>query len=624
MLGAYYPRAPFIVGTIVALGCLSFLLSIGVVQSVPYAILAAPVSNIVKRQANDNEVHKDHLYLADKVFDDIEDLLDSPDLDSCEICQLGMQIAQTFSRQAPELVPGVLRELCSKYAYQRLDGCAGLMQRVGPQLAGIFSEMNLNGTDGYYACAYNFPGSCPVPVHRPKDPIFPKPKPATAQQPAPSGETIQILHFSDWHLDPYYKPGTEAKCSHNICCRNFGKWSDPGPIKKPASKWGDGRCDTPIDLGLNALETIQKFVKNATFGLFTGDIISHDNWMITEKYISDEETKSYGLFKQYLQDLRLYATMGNHDSYPSDQAPFRMKSNDYTTHQWLYDHVAGIWEQNNWITSLEAEYARSHNAMFVARPTPGLKLISLNTDLYYVRNHYTMIDTDMDDPSGLFRDLIVELQDSEDRNERDKFVVVHDPDAPVQNEESAVNVIYQGPSVTPLDNSNPAIRWYDIDAKTFSVLNSHNMVADIITQAPYWEANDMKPEWKHEYSAREAYSDPSTPLAPGEPLSPAFWHRAVERMKGDRDFFEMYLQYESKLSADADPCHEGSACEKASLCQLQASTVIQHDECKENAEFLKPKKKKKKPSRKERYSITRAGITLNVDDYDKQRGIIDV
>jgi hypothetical protein len=80
--------------------------------------------------------------------------------------------------------------------------------------------------------------------------------------------------------------------------------------------------------------------------------------------------------------------------------------------------VATVWEKNEWITSIEAEYARSHNAMFMTRPMPGLKLITLNTDMFYVRNYYNMLDTDQDDPSGLFHDLILELQDSEDRQER--------------------------------------------------------------------------------------------------------------------------------------------------------------------------------------------------------------
>ncbi|KAF8976900.1 hypothetical protein BGZ46_007856 [Entomortierella lignicola] len=599
--------AALVAGLFFILVGLSCFLTIRAVQVVSYTPASSEIHLKDKRQSTDHDVHRAHLYLADKVFDDVENLLDSPDLDSCQMCQQGMRMAQNFSQQAPELVPGVLR-------------------RLGFQLAGIFSEMNLNGSDGYYACAYAFPGACPLPVHQPSPITFPKPKPENARQPAPSGETIQVLHFSDWHIDPLYQVGAEAKCSHNICCRDFGSWNDPGPIKKPASKWGDGRCDTPIDLGLNALQAITRFVPNATFGLFTGDIISHDSWMITEKYIGDEERKSYELFKQYLKEMKLYVVMGNHDSYPSDQAPGRMRPDSYITHKWLYDHVAGIWEQNNWITSSEADYVRSHNAMFITRPLPGLKLITLNTDLYYVRNYFTMLDTDIDDPSGVFHDLILELQDSEDRNERghfhqDKFVVLHDPDALEQSEESAVNVVYEGPSITPLDKSNPAIRWYDIDAKTFSVLNTHTVIADIITQAAYWEANGLEPEWKHEYSARETYDDPEDPLPLEEPLSPAFWHRAVERMKGDRILFETYLQLESKSSADADPCHKGSPCEKASLCQMQASTVIEHEACEEEA-GLHPAKKKK-PSKKERFSLTRAGRLVNKQDYDKERGILD-
>ena len=54
----------------------------------------------------------------------------------------------------------------------------------------------------------------------------------------------------------------------------------------------------------------------------------------------------------------------------------------------------------------------------MTRPMDGLKLITLNTDLYYVRNYFTMLDTEQDDPSGMFHDLILELQDSEDRQER--------------------------------------------------------------------------------------------------------------------------------------------------------------------------------------------------------------
>ncbi|KAG0045606.1 hypothetical protein BGZ83_009207 [Gryganskiella cystojenkinii] len=616
-----------------------------------------------KRQSLPQDLHRTHLYLADKVFTDVEDILDSPDLDSCQMCLKGMQVAKAFSLQAPELVPGVLRTLCELYKFMRLDACAGLMERLGPELVGIFSEMNLESSDGYYACAYSFPGSCPVPVHEPQPITFPKPKPADAQQPAPSGEVIQVLHFSDWHVDPLYKRGMEAKCSHNICCRDFGRWNDPGPIKKPASKWGEGKCDTPIALGVNAMENIQRFVPNASFGIFTGDIVSHDSWMVTEKYIADLETESYEIFKKYLQDMKLYVVMGNHDSYPTDQAPNRLRPDSYVTHQWLYDHVASIWEKNDWISSAEADHARSHNAMFMTRPMDGLKLITLNTDMYDVRNYFTMLDTNKDDPTGMFHNLILELQDSEDRGERvwilghmapvtrtlprpsvlfqrivarysphviagifsghyheDKFIVVHDPDVLEQTRESAINMVYEGPSITLLDRSNPAFRWYDIDAKTFSVLDTHTAVADVISQGAYWDEHDMEPEWNLEYSARTTYGNLDSPLDPHEPLSPGFWFDAVEKMKVDRELFSTYLEYESKSSAEATPCPTGSACEKQTLCQMQAATVIQFDACVVEEKGLRAKKK---ANRKAPFAKTRSGRVIRVEDYSLQRGTHD-
>ncbi|KAF9929739.1 hypothetical protein FBU30_001256 [Linnemannia zychae] len=646
--------------------------------TIPSMIHAAPFfsySSILspgatKRQTTtdlDPAHYRTQLYKSDKIIEDFEDLLNSPTLDSCQMCRQGMRMAQEFSLEAPELMPGVLRILCTRYRFLRLDSCAGLMVRLGPQLVEVFSQMNVEGSDSYYACAYSFPGSCPVPVHQPNNPIiFPKPKPVNASQPPPSGESMQVLHFSDWHLDPLYQQGAEAKCSHNICCRDFGSWNDAGPVKKKASKWGEPKCDTPIALGLSALEAIRRFVPNATFGLFTGDIVSHDSWMITEKYVSDLETRSYDLFKKYLEEMKLYVVMGNHDSYPSDQAPLRQRPEQYITHQWLYDHVANLWEKNNWITSIEADYARSHNAMFMSRPMPGLKLITLNTDMFYVRNYYTMVDTDQDDPSGVFHDLILELQDSEDRNERvwiighmapvtltlprasiifqkiiarysphviagiftghyhqDKFVVMHDPDAEEHTQDSAINVIYQGPSITPLDNSNPAIRWYDIDPKTFSILDSHTVMADIINKADYWEAHDLEPEWFLEYSARSTYGDPINPLKAGEPLSPAFWQSIVERLESDPELFNKYIQFQSKSSALAKACVHGTICEQETRCVLQASTVIEHDVCEAMLETAAGGRKQRKPklSRWKRFSVTRSGRTIDLKEYDSLRGV---
>ncbi|KAF9166053.1 hypothetical protein DFQ26_008807 [Actinomortierella ambigua] len=664
------------------------------------------------REARPLSSERARLHLADEMVDLLEDLLDSPGLEPCQMCRQGLQLAQVFAQKAPDMVPGTLRVLCRKYSFLRLDACDGLLARLGPQLVEIFSDLKVNSTDGYYFCSYTFPGSCPTPQHQSSSTtlstLFPKPKPQNAVQPPPSGKRFKVLHFSDWHLDPLYRPGTEAKCKHNICCRDYGKWGEPGPIQKKASKWGEPKCDTPIALGLSALQAIPRMLGmdsgnvegqqdkegGVRFGIFTGDIASHDSWMITQKYIIEEEARSYGLFYRYLKGLKLYVTMGNHDSYPADQAPSKLRASQYVTHKWLYDSVASIWKSNGWITSIEEEYAKSHNAMLMTRPVPGLKLISLNTDHYYVRNLFTMLDTNLDDPSGMMQDLVLELQDSEDRGERvwiighmapvfrslpkssflfqriiarysphviaglffghfhqDKFFLVHDPDAPVKDASSAVQVAFQAPSVTPLDYSNPAFRWYEVDAETFSVLDVHTAFANI-SEADEWEAQGVDPDWKLEYSARAVYDDPAQPLGTNDPLSPQFWYHAAERMKVDPQLFDRYIQYQAKSSIWADPCpavekeremengdddHNNniglgnlnnhpalSACAASTICQLQqASNVVETEQCLTLFETMMSAKghKKKKKGHKNRFGTTRTGRVNRVEDYDAERGI---
>jgi len=167
-----------------------------------------------------------------------------------------------------------------------------------------------------------------------------------------------------------------------------------------------------------------------------------------------------------------------------------------------------------------------------------------------------------------------------------------------------------------------------VDPKTFSVLDSHTVTADIITQADYWEAHDLEPEWILEYSARSTYGDPKAPLGPEEPLSPAFWQSAVERMESDVKLFNAYIRYQSKSSAEAKECLHGTLCEEETRCELQASTVIEHDACEAMLEVEGSRatsgRKKKKPSRWKRFSVTRAGRVVDERMYDDMRGILPV
>lgn len=129
MQGTTRARLKALAAIVVFLGTISLSY---LILTVTFTVQAAPFPSTArandKRQSLDSHdlnVHTDRLGLADNVYEDIENLLSSQTLDSCQMCQQGMQIAKTFAMQAPELFPGVLRYLCEEYAFKRLDACAG-------------------------------------------------------------------------------------------------------------------------------------------------------------------------------------------------------------------------------------------------------------------------------------------------------------------------------------------------------------------------------------------------------------------------------------------------------------------------------------------------------------------
>ena len=110
----------------------------------------------------------------------------------------------------------------------------------------------------------------------------PKPESANAV-PEPSGKSVNVLHISDWHLDPRYDIGSEANCSQYLCCRpyatNTDLYTNVNNASVPASRFGYLYCDAPADLALSSFDSMKMFfdTSDVPFAIFTGDIVSHDN-----------------------------------------------------------------------------------------------------------------------------------------------------------------------------------------------------------------------------------------------------------------------------------------------------------------------------------------------------------
>lgn len=46
-----------------------------------------------------------------------------------------------------------------------------------------------------------------------------------------------------------------------------------------------------------------------------------------------------------------------------------------------YDHVAGLWEHEEWIPESAVSMAKAHYAGYMVRRADGLRIITLNTDM---------------------------------------------------------------------------------------------------------------------------------------------------------------------------------------------------------------------------------------------------
>ncbi|KAH9486375.1 Sphingomyelin phosphodiesterase 2 [Psilocybe cubensis] len=122
----------------------------------------------------------------------------------------------------------------------------------------------------------------------------------------------------------------------------------------------------------------------------------------------------------------VYAAVGNHDSFNQAQdAPHAIGGELAQQFSWNYDHLASLWEHEHWLPEAAVNLARTHYAGYMVKRSDGLRIISLNTNLWYRRlteinraNYFNYINMTNPDTSGMLRFLTDELQDAEDSGDR--------------------------------------------------------------------------------------------------------------------------------------------------------------------------------------------------------------
>ncbi len=210
---------------------------------------------------------------------------------------------------------------------------------------------------------------------------------------------------------------------------------------------------------------------------------------------------------------------------------------------------------------------RTHYAGYsVKHGSTDLRIITLNTDMWYRGNHFAFINSTSPDFSGMLRFLTDELTAAELADEKvwivghvltgwsgtnpldnpsnlfyqivsrfapwtikgiffghtheDQFNVFYHNNGTTRATQDAASVAFIGPSVTPGNNVNPSFRIYDVDPASWEVMDVHQYYAQLADFKALPSTTDHGPVWRKLYSARETYGNFSASLRNGSYAAP--------------------------------------------------------------------------------------------------------
>lgn len=296
----------------------------------------------------------------------------------------------------------------------------------------------------------------------------------------------------------------------------------------------------------------------------------------------------------------VYGTIGNHEVHPVNIFEPNSIGN---ASQWVYNALGKKWA--SWIGDAAKQEVLDIGAYSTKYPNGNLRIISLNTNMYY-RFNFALYQQDMiRDPNGQLEWLIKELDKAEKAGEN-VYIIGHMPmgssdalgdqanyfDQIVRRYKTTIRGLFFGhthddhfeisysdyskrdslhatamsyicPSLVPTSGM-PAFRVYDVDPETFAVLDAVTYIADMEDS----EFQKSGPVWKKYYSAKESYGAlVSPPIKSEAELTPAFWHNVTTAFESNATIFDEYVLRKSR-GWITKKC-EGD-CKDKEICQLRA------------------------------------------------------
>jgi hypothetical protein len=568
-------------------------------------------------------------------MDEITSIINGPG-SNCTKCISALEVGQAVAQRVPKMVPDMLVALCETTGFKSNSSCRENYESTnfGAIWTQILALGNMSGLDGQYVCNSLDSHFCPRPYTLPSDTSkYFGAKPENISVPKASGKRVKVWHGSDFHIDPRYAVGSEANCTDGLCCRPGGE-SKSGDLEIASPLYGAYECDSPYFLITAGLQSIAPLTgtthNNKTQGdqfawsIYTGDLVSHDEQnQLSRNYTRYAEASIYHMIKSYLPSGPVFAVLGNHDSNPEAiDAPHKLPGHLGQQQSWNYNHLAGLWQHNNWISAEAASQARMHYAAYsINHPKYSkLRIITLNTDFWYHSNYLNFVNTTNPDNSGNLKFLADELQAAEDAHERvwilghvltgwdgsnpipnptdlfyqivarysphviaaiffghtheDQFMIYYSNNGTTRDAAHAQNVGWIGPSLTPLTNVNAGYRTYEVDTGDFSVYNAYTYYTDV-SSFPSLNTSETGPVFKFEYSTREAY-----PIGWPEdaPLNATYWHRVTEAMEKDHNLVTKFNMYQGRSSVKSPNC-TSDACAEAKICYMRSGSVALGSQC---------------------------------------------
>ncbi|ATY60770.1 Sphingomyelin phosphodiesterase [Cordyceps militaris] len=528
---------------------------------------------------------------------------------TCKGCQSMLALLKALANFGEDVFVTAAQSICKLSKVEDADVCDGFMNLEGPTVQRLLKEISIYGRTSKLLCGAML-GLCNIPAPIPLQFALP-PKNVTAPRQRVSGMTpIKVVHFSDIHVDHHYAVGTNTQCTKPVCCRPYTTSDEVGETQNPAGPFGDHNCDTPESLERSMYDAIRKVVPDAAFSIFTGDIVDHHIWSRSKKSNIDEIHASMQVMDKQLNIV--YGTVGNHEMSPANLFPSKAyKRGGKEDIKWLYELVAGYWLKS---TGQGTQKDISTIGAYAAKnPRGKLRIISINTNMYY-RNNFELFHEVMEqDPNGQFEWLVRQLLSAEKEGDR-VYIIGHMPmgdidalhdgsnafDAIVnrfsdtiaamffghthvdhfqlhyanytaRNFDSARVMSYIAPALTPTSGM-PSFRVYDVDPVTFAVLDAVTYIADM--DHPTFQT--AGPVWSRYYSAKETYGALLTPplTDPAAELSPAFWHNVTEVFEADEDAFNKYMVRKSR---GWKPQQCSGACRDGEICMLRGGRA--QDNC---------------------------------------------